>query len=83
MDPHTISEISYKNGYSDGYAEAQKKEEAEWVIIGNYIVCGKCGTKVVRYDGVKSLEAVSQHRFCHWCGSHMINMLTLNNEKSL
>lgn len=79
MDPHTISEISYKNGYSDGYAEAQKKEEAEWVIIGNYIVCGNCGTKVARYNGVKSLEEVSQHRFCHWCGRHMINNLTLNN----
>lgn len=79
MDLHTVSEISYKNGQSDGYVKAQKKEKVEWVIIENYIVCGNCGTKVTRYDEVKSLEAVSQHRFCHWCGCCMFNNLTLDN----
>ena len=59
MDLYTVSEISYKNGYSDGYAEAQKKEEVELVIIEDYITCGNCGTKIARYNGAKSLEEIS------------------------
>jgi DNA-directed RNA polymerase subunit RPC12/RpoP len=82
MDPHTISEVAYKNGYADGIEDAQKRNEAEWVITGNDIVCSKCGTVVSRYYGPDSLEELTQHKFCHYCGSRIIKIEN-NIEKSL
>ena len=66
MNEHDIAELSYKNGYDQGYKDGQQStiKRGQWLINcdGYYPYCSECKTEPI--SGIMT-------DYCPTCGAYM------------